>query len=88
MLTQDRPVLALITAIQESDPRNTILAILQGLQSPTGPPGPYMPAFAGNLTDREIVEVVSYLRARYSDRPAWVALENAVSEARKASDSP
>jgi nicotinate dehydrogenase subunit B len=88
MLAQDRPGLALTTAIQESDPRNTILAILQGLQSPTGPPGPYMPAFADNLTDREIAEVVSYLRARYSDRPAWVALESAVSEARKASDSP
>ena len=88
MLAQDRPVLALTTAIQESDPRNTILAILHGLQSPTGPPGPYMPAFADNLTDRNIAEVVSYLRARYSDRPAWVALESAVSEARKASDSP
>jgi mono/diheme cytochrome c family protein len=88
MLTQDRPVLAFITAIQESDPRNTILAILHGLKSPTGPPGPYMPAFGDNLTDREIAEVAAYLRARYSDRPAWAALESAVAGARKASAPP
>jgi len=30
-----------------------------------------MPAFAGALTDRQIVAVVEYMRARFSDAPRW-----------------
>jgi mono/diheme cytochrome c family protein len=30
-----------------------------------------MPAFAGELTDAQIVAVVRYLRTHFSDRPPW-----------------
>jgi mono/diheme cytochrome c family protein len=83
MAKQGRPDLSLVSAPQEVDPRNTIQIILQGLQPPMGTRGPYMPAFASNLTNFQIAEIVAYLRSRYSDRPAWSSLENAVAAAQK-----
>ena len=83
MMAQGRPGLSLVSAIQEDDPRNTLQAILQGLQPPTGARGPYMPAFSDSLSDRQIAEVAAYLRSRYSARPAWTELESAATAARK-----
>jgi mono/diheme cytochrome c family protein len=74
MAEQGRPSLSLISALQETDPLNTIQVILQGLQPPIGARGLYMPAFSDNLTNSQIAEIVAYLRARYSDRPASTAL--------------
>jgi mono/diheme cytochrome c family protein len=83
MMAQGRPGLSLVGAMQEDDPRNTLQAILQGIQPPTGARGPYMPAFSDSLSDRQIAEVAAYLRSRYSTRPAWSKLESAAAAARK-----
>ncbi len=42
-----------------------------------------MPGFASALTDQEVASLVSYLRARYSGRPAWTGVEDAVRRARQ-----
>jgi nicotinate dehydrogenase subunit B len=88
MAEQGRPSLPLVSALQETDPRNTIQVILQGLPPPIGPRGPYMPAFSDNLTNFQVAEIAAYLRARYSDRPAWSSLEDAVAQARKEGPQP
>jgi mono/diheme cytochrome c family protein len=53
------------------DPRNLIHIILDGIEPPIGTPAAAMPGFDGALTDRQVAELVAYLRATFSDRPAW-----------------
>jgi mono/diheme cytochrome c family protein len=88
MAKQGRPSLSLVSALQETDPLNTIQVILQGLQPPIGARGPYMPAFSDNLTNSQIAGIVAYLRARYSDRPAWSSIEDAVAHVRTEGSQP
>jgi mono/diheme cytochrome c family protein len=84
MMVQGRPSLALGTPLSESEPRDTIQIILQGLQSPAGRSGPYMPAFAADFDDEQIARLVGYLRARFAGLPPWPGdLKRAVHEARK-----
>ena len=62
--------LALSTALTADDPANFIQTVLHGVGG-AGTPGPYMPAFAGALTDADIALLAAYLRRTRSDRPAW-----------------
>ncbi|HET9159830.1 MAG TPA: c-type cytochrome [Caulobacteraceae bacterium] len=82
MMLDGRPPLQLGTPLHEDDPRDVIAIILKGLKSPSGSSGPYMPSFEV-LTDDQVSDVAAYLRARFSDKPAWTNLTAAVSKARK-----
>jgi mono/diheme cytochrome c family protein len=82
MMREGRPPLQLGTPLHEDDPRDVIAIILKGLEPPTGLRGPMMPAFDG-LSDAQVADIAAYLRARFSDRPAWTNLRAAVSKARK-----
>ena len=82
-----RPRLPLGTPLHEGTPRDTIQIILHGLQPPVGRSGPYMPGFADSLSDRQIGEIVAYLRARHGSGPPWPNLERAVAHARKEAGS-
>jgi mono/diheme cytochrome c family protein len=86
MMKQGRPALSQVGAIQEDDPRNTLQAILQGIEPPAR--GPFMPPFADSLNDQEIADLAAYLRARYSTRPQWQKLQRAVAKARQADVQP
>ena len=88
MIAEGRPSLSLVSAVQEDDPRNSLQAILQGIEPPTGARGPYMPAFSNSLRNGQIAEIAAYLRARYSARPAWSNLESAAAAARKEDTEP
>ncbi|KAA0576283.1 cytochrome c [Azospirillum sp. Sh1] len=88
MMTQGRPGLPTVTALQLDRPDNTIRAILQGVHPPTGPAGPTMPAFAASLTDAQIADLAAYLRSRFSDRPAWTSLATAAAMVRKEDTQP
>lgn len=88
MLGQGRPALGRATALRDSDPSSAIQAILQGIEPPVGGRGPKMPAFADSLTDAQVAAVLSYARARYTDRPAWPDLSRAVKTARKEGSRP
>lgn len=83
MVSQGRPSLSLVSAIQEDDPRNMLQAILQGMLPTAGTPGPYMPAFSNSLNDGQIAEIAAYLRTRYSTRGPWPKLEAAAMAARR-----
>ncbi len=83
MMVAGRPALPLGTPLHEANPRDTIQVILKGLKPPVAPRGPYMPAFADALDDRQVAEIVAYLQARHGTGPAWPDLETDVAAARK-----
>jgi mono/diheme cytochrome c family protein len=83
MMVAGRPALPLGTPLHEANPRDTIQVILKGLKPPVAPRGPYMPAFADAMNDRQVAEVVAYLQARHGTGPAWPDLEKDVAAARK-----
>jgi mono/diheme cytochrome c family protein len=70
--------LAQHTALTAPDPRNVIHVILGGVQPAEGEVGGFMPAFQGTLTEAQIADLVTYLRARFSDEPAWPDVGGAV----------
>jgi len=67
-----KPVpLALATSVNAATPRNALQIVLNGLHPKSGEAGAIMPGFRGALTDAQVVAVVQYVRARFSDRPKW-----------------
>ena len=75
--------LGLSTAISADDPRNLANIVLSGVRPVEGERSPIMPGFAASMNDREIAALLGYLRARFSDHPAWSDLERTVAEARR-----
>ena len=41
-----------------------------------------MPGFAGAMTDQQLVDLLDYLRSRFSDKPPWPDVANDVRDAR------
>ena len=75
--------LSLSTSVSLPSPGNLIRIILQGMAPPDGERGPFMPGFAGALTDEQVAAVVAYLRATYTDRPAWTHVDREVRKAKQ-----
>ena len=82
MVVAGRPVLPLGTQFHEHTPRDMIQTILQGVAPPVGAHGPYMPAYAGTLSDEQVAQVVAYLQTRHGT-VRWDDLEDEVARARK-----
>ena len=81
MTSRGAPSLALSTAVNAPTARNVVDIILRGLPWREGRSGPFMPGFAGELTDAQVAALAAYVRARYSDQPAWRDVESSVREA-------
>jgi mono/diheme cytochrome c family protein len=79
------PELSLSTAVHAPSPQGVIQVILQGIPWREGKSAPYMPSFASALTDAQVAELAGYLRATYSDKPAWSDLPAEVARVRGAS---
>jgi mono/diheme cytochrome c family protein len=75
--------LALSTAVSAPDPRNLANIVLAGVLPVDGERSPIMPGFAASMNDAQIAALLTYLRSRFSDQPAWRDLERAVAEARR-----
>jgi mono/diheme cytochrome c family protein len=83
-----KPVaLALTTPINAPDPRNAIHIVLDGIWPESSQRGALMPGFANELTDSDIVALLNYLRANYSDRAAWPDVARQVREIRRATQT-
>jgi mono/diheme cytochrome c family protein len=63
--------LSLSTSVALPVPDNLIRIIREGIVPPEGAQGPWMPGFAGALTEQQTADLVRYLRRRFSDEPAW-----------------
>jgi mono/diheme cytochrome c family protein len=79
------PSLALSTAVNAPTPQGAIQIILHGIPWREGAVAPYMPSFAGTLTDAQVADLAEYLRATFSEKPAWNDLPAEVAKARRAS---
>ncbi|WP_375414481.1 cytochrome c [uncultured Bradyrhizobium sp.] len=75
--------LRLSTGISSPDPRNVANTVLSGIGPVEGERSPIMPGFATSMDDRQIAALLTYLRARFSDGPAWTGVENTVADARQ-----
>jgi mono/diheme cytochrome c family protein len=67
--------LAQHTVLVAPDPRNVLHVILKGIQPPERKVGGIMPAFGDTLTEPQLVALLTYLRARFSDQPPWPNVE-------------
>ena len=67
-----------------ADARNLTHVILEGIDPPKASPAALMPGFGAAFTDRQIAELMAYLRSNFSDQPAWSGLEDTVRAARQA----
>jgi mono/diheme cytochrome c family protein len=74
--------LGLSTAISSPDPRNAANILLSGVRPVEGERSPIMPGFAASMDDGQISALLNYLRARFSNQPAWTGVEKTVADAR------
>jgi mono/diheme cytochrome c family protein len=74
--------LRLSTAISAADPRDAIFIVLDGIRPTDGQPGPWMPRFDGSFTDAQLAALLAYIRAHYSEAPAWTDIETRVRDIR------
>lgn len=77
--------LSLSSGVNAEDSRNVVNVILHGLPAAEGEKSPQMPGYAGALTDDQLVELVQYLRERFTGKPAWSDIAGILQESREAS---
>ena len=74
--------LAMSTALQAPDPSNVIIVTLNGLPAAPGEPSAIMPGFAGALDDRQIADLLTYLRTAVAGQKPWPDLETTIRNVR------
>lgn len=67
--------LALSTAVRGTDAANVLNVIRNGIHQPPDVAGPMMPGFGDVLTEAQLLAVAAYVRATFTDKPAWPRLE-------------
>jgi mono/diheme cytochrome c family protein len=72
----------LSTAVNAPNPQNIINVTLYGLPPADGEASAIMPAFGGSLDDRQVADLLAYLRSRFSDKSPWSELQDLVPRTR------
>jgi nicotinate dehydrogenase subunit B len=80
-----RPSLALNSNLHSAAPDNLIQVILHGIRAPASSELGYMPGFKDSFDDRQIAELVSWLRRQFApDKPPWSGIDAAIGRLRQA----
>jgi len=80
-----RPSLALNSNLHSAVPDNLIQVILHGIAAPVSSDLGYMPGFKDSFDNRQVAELVSYLRRQFApDKPPWSGVDAAIARARQA----
>ncbi|MCF7770091.1 c-type cytochrome [Achromobacter pulmonis] len=67
-----KPLLAQNTNLHAASPDNLVQVILHGIQAPADDALGHMPGFGDSLDDRQIGDLIDYLRARFApEEKAW-----------------
>ncbi len=67
-----KPLLSANTNLHAATPDNLIQVILHGIQEPADDALGYMPGFKDSLDDRQVADLLGYLRERFApDEDAW-----------------
>lgn len=80
--------LGLSTAVQGPSSANAVRVVMHGIKSYRRDGGPYMPSFDQMLTNSQIVDLIQYVRARFTEQPAWTAVEAEAVKARNEVPAP
>lgn len=80
-----RPSLAQSTAVNADSARNAINLMLGGIAWHGADTAHFMPPFAATFTDTQIADLALYMRAQFTQRPAWPVsgLDGTVAKLRK-----
>jgi nicotinate dehydrogenase subunit B len=80
-----KPSLALNSNLHSAVPDNLVQVILHGITAPASSDLGYMPGFKDSFNDRQVAELVSYLRRQFApDKPPWTGVDAAIGRARQA----
>jgi nicotinate dehydrogenase subunit B len=80
-----KPSLALNSNLHSAVPDNLVQVILHGIAAPASSDLGYMPGFKDSFNDRQIAELVSYLRRQFApDKPPWTDVDAAIGRLRHA----
>jgi mono/diheme cytochrome c family protein len=74
--------LALSSGVSGPNADNLVNVVLNGLPAAAGSKSGIMPGFAATMTDAQVVALVNYLRAHFSDKGPWTGVEDSVRAAR------
>jgi mono/diheme cytochrome c family protein len=74
--------LRLSTGIHGPTPQNVINVVMDGLPAAEGARSPIMPSFAAALTDRQMTDLLAYLRSDLAQKPPWQNIETFVRDGR------
>lgn len=75
--------LALGTAMTIPTSANLIRITLEGIIPPDGEPGRWMPGFADALTDQQVRDLVTFVRAYFGREPPWADVADELRKARQ-----
>ena len=75
--------LALTTMVNGPDAANLIAVSFHGIQPPRGALSRSMPGRASQISDQDMTALAQFIRARFSQQPAWHGIEQPVRLARK-----
>jgi nicotinate dehydrogenase subunit B len=79
-----RPLLSLNTSVSEATPDNLLKVIQNGIDAPATDALGYMPGFKDSFDDRQMADLVTYIRASFAPNEApWKDLEQASARVRK-----
>jgi mono/diheme cytochrome c family protein len=59
------------TALHAETPQNVVNMVFYGLPAAEGEPGAVMAGYAGAISAEQMVALLDYMRATFTDRPAW-----------------
>jgi mono/diheme cytochrome c family protein len=74
--------LSLSTALSGDSPTNLLNIVMQGLPATDQAVGPIMPPFADVLADRQLIDLVHFLRSGFAGKPDWEGIAEAIRKAR------
>lgn len=78
-----KPPLGLNTNLHAATPDNLVHVILNGIQAPANDELGYMPGFGHSLDDRQIADLIDYLRGRFApEEEAWTVDTTTISRLR------
>ncbi|MEO8935515.1 MAG: molybdopterin cofactor-binding domain-containing protein [Burkholderiaceae bacterium] len=81
--------LALATKLHADTPDNLLRVILEGVRAPAGRDVGFMPAFADAFDDRQVIELVAWMRRRFAPGgPPWKDLPATVARIRADATKP
>jgi mono/diheme cytochrome c family protein len=75
--------LALSTGPSGPTPRNVINVVLWGLPAAPEQRAPIMPGFSNTMSDSQLAALLAYVRSHFSDRPAWIGIDDDIRTARQ-----